>query len=268
MPRRARPETRSRSMPTPELSGKTAEASAAGGAAPAHDGAPPPAAKPAAPAAPVAAAAPSTFSASPAGTLRRWGLVATAIVVVGASLVFGIPWIRHVLATVSTDDAYVNSHVTNVAPRVSGQVLRVLVDDNNRVAKGDLLVELDPEPYEVQRGIKQAALEAAEADLDAARSQVRGYVSQARASRFKLEHAIEQVNDQVALLRANVATLESKKATLARAQADLERARALASKGNISRQELDRDEEASRVADAQVTQALEAVYQVRVSLGL
>jgi membrane fusion protein (multidrug efflux system) len=218
-------------MPTPELTGKTAEASAAGVAAPAH---PRPEAKPAAPAIPVAAV-PAPASAPPAGALRRWALLAAAVVVVGASLVFGIPWIRHVLATVSTDDAYVNSHVTNVAPRVSGQVIRVLVDDNNRVAKGDLLVELDPEPYEVQQGIKQAALEAAEADLISARYQVRGFVSQARGSRFKLEHAIEQVNNQVALLRANVATLESKKATLARARADIERSRGLAAKGNISK---------------------------------
>jgi membrane fusion protein (multidrug efflux system) len=51
------------------------------------------------------------------------------------------------LNTVSTDDAYVNGHVTFVAPRVRGQVARVLVDDNYRVRKGDLLVELDKEPF-------------------------------------------------------------------------------------------------------------------------
>ena len=49
--------------------------------------------------------------------------------------------------TVSTDDAYVNGHVTFVAPRVSGQVSRVLVDDNYRVKKGALLVQLDKEPF-------------------------------------------------------------------------------------------------------------------------
>jgi len=54
---------------------------------------------------------------------------------------------------VSTDDAYVNSYVTFVASRVSGQVERVLVDDNYRVRKGDVLVELDPEPYRVQVAI-------------------------------------------------------------------------------------------------------------------
>ena len=49
-----------------------------------------------------------------------------------------IPRAFHAWHTVSTDDAYVNSYVTFVAPRVPGQVLRVLVDDNNRVKKGDV----------------------------------------------------------------------------------------------------------------------------------
>jgi multidrug resistance efflux pump len=50
-----------------------------------------------------------------------------------------------------TDDAYVNSYVTFV----TGQVACILVDDNNRVKKGDVLVELDPEPFHVQAAIKQ-----------------------------------------------------------------------------------------------------------------
>jgi len=65
-------------------------------------------------------------------------------------LFFGIPWLIRAFNTVSTDDAYVNGYVTFVAPRVSGQVTRVLVEDNNRVKKGDVLVELDPKPYQVQ----------------------------------------------------------------------------------------------------------------------
>ena len=60
------------------------------------------------------------------------------------------------LTTVSTDDAYVNGHVTFVAARVPGQVSRVLVDDNNRVHKGDVLVELDPEPYRGHRRYQES----------------------------------------------------------------------------------------------------------------
>jgi len=63
--------------------------------------------------------------------LRIWVAAIAAVLLV----VFGVPWIQHSLNTVSTDDAYVNSYVTFVAPRVSGQVLRVLVDDNDRVKK-------------------------------------------------------------------------------------------------------------------------------------
>ncbi len=78
--------------------------------------------------------------------------VRTALIVIGAIiLVFVvIPKAFHAWHTVSTDDAYVNSYVTFVAPRVSGQVARVLVGDNNRVKKGDGLVQLDLTPSLVQ----------------------------------------------------------------------------------------------------------------------
>ena len=80
---------------------------------------------------------------------RRLLMGALGALILVAACVFGIPWILEMLNTVSTDDAYVNSHVTFVAPRVSGQISRVLVDDNYRVQKGELLAELDKEPYQI-----------------------------------------------------------------------------------------------------------------------
>src|SRR6266513_3160104 len=65
---------------------------------------------------------------------RNWPWVVGLILVAGAATI-GIPWLHRALTTVSTDDAYVNGHVTMVAPRVVGQVARVLVDDNYRVKK-------------------------------------------------------------------------------------------------------------------------------------
>ncbi len=92
------------------------------------------------------------------------------IAVIAVIAVVGVAYLVYeALTTVSTDDAYVNGHVTYVAPRVAGQVTRVLVDDNNRVHKGDLLVQLDPEPYQVQVNIAQASLDVANADLVSAR---------------------------------------------------------------------------------------------------
>jgi len=190
------------------------------------------------------------------------------LVALGAVLVLGIPWILRILSTVSTDDAYVNGHVTFVAARVPGQLVKVLVDDNNRVHKGDLIAQLDREPYQVQVELKEAAVESAEADLLAARVQIRGLAALARSNRFKVQHAIEDVNNKIALLRASVATSESKQATQQRASADLERAQKLLKAGNISREEFDRTQELLKVANAEVKQTLEQVYQVRVSLGL
>jgi membrane fusion protein, multidrug efflux system len=85
-----------------------------------------------------------------------------------------VPWAITAFRTESTDDAYINGHVTFVAPRVPGQVVRVLVDDNNRVRKGALLVQLDKEPYQVKVDIAQAALSLAQADLVGAQAKVRG----------------------------------------------------------------------------------------------
>jgi membrane fusion protein (multidrug efflux system) len=185
-----------------------------------------------------------------------------------ASWYFLVPWAVTALNTVSTDDAYVNGHVTFLAPRVAGQVSRVLVDDNYRVKKGDLLVQLDKEPYQVQVAIKRAAVGVAETDLAAAQAQVRGQVAQTRANRFKLEHAIEDVKNQIANLRGNVATLNSRKATLELARANLKRGEELAPSGGISKEELDQRRQTVKVDEAAVDQAQQNVYAIRVGLGL
>jgi membrane fusion protein, multidrug efflux system len=95
-----------------------------------------------------------------------------AALVLAAIWKFGVPWIELALNSVSTDDAYVNGHVTFVAARVSGQIAGVLVDDNNRVHKGDVLAQLDREPYEVAVAEKRAAVKTAKADLLAATAAV------------------------------------------------------------------------------------------------
>ena len=209
---------------------------------------------------------PAKSPRSAKGKKLLWG--ALGILVVIAALVFGIPWIQQAFNTVSTDDAYVNGHVTFVAPRVPGQVFRVLVDDNNRVRKGDLLVELDKEPYRLAVAVKQAAVDTAKSDLVAATASVRGLEAEARSQRWKLQRAVEDVDNQIALLHARVAELDKSKATLKLAQAEFDRAKQLVATNVVTREEFDRREAALTVAHAEVTQALDNVKQVRVSLGL
>jgi membrane fusion protein (multidrug efflux system) len=220
---------------------------------------------------PVAPQSVAAGVAAPAPDARRWKRVAAGGVSLAALIaggVFAVPPAKTALNTVSTDDAYVNGHVTFVAPRVPGQIQKVLVDDNARVKAGDTLVELDPEPNLVQVGIKRAVLAAAEADQRATEAEVRASFAQLRSQRWKLQTAMEQVDNQIALLKARVAALRSKEATLERAKADLVRAKETFTKGASGRQDFDAAVEASNVATAQVKQTLEEVYEARVSLGL
>src|SRR5262249_39843558 len=120
----------------------------------------------------------------PMHPLRKWVLPVVTMLGLGVGGYFLVPWVVTMLTTVSTDDAYVNGHVTFVAPRVAGQVTKVLVDDNYRVKKGDLLVQLDKEPFQVQVDLKQAAVQVAEGNLAAAEAQARGLEALARAQRW------------------------------------------------------------------------------------
>ena len=199
----------------------------------------------------------------------RGGLkIGIGVIVLVVILIFAIHAIITAMSIASTDDAYVNSHVTFVAPRVVGQVARVLVDDNNRVHKGDLLVELDKEPYQVQVDLKQAAVDVAQADLVAANASVRGQEGLTRSLRFKLENAMEQVDNQIVLISVSVDALNKAKATLTLAQAEYDRAQKLLAGSVTSHEEFDQREEELRGAKAQYAQALENVHQSRVALGL
>jgi membrane fusion protein, multidrug efflux system len=216
--------------------------------------------------------APADKLATPAnrrsGLKRKLVIGVTAALVLAAVLIFGVPEVRLALNTVSTDDAYVNGHVTFVAARVSGQIAHVMVDDNNRVRKGDILAQLDKEPFEDAVAVKKAAVNTAQAELQVAVAAVQGVEAQARAQYWQLQNAIEDVDNRVALLHARVAALAKANATLKLAQLDFGRAEQLLPEGTITRQEYDRRQEALSVAQADVTQALADVHQSRVALGL
>jgi membrane fusion protein (multidrug efflux system) len=202
-------------------------------------------------------------------TRRKKILIGSAVgLVLIVALVFGIPAIREAFTTVSTDDAYVNGHVTFVAARVRGQIARVLVDDNNRVHKGDLIVELDKEPYQVAVSVKKAAVDTANADLQAAIATVHGIEAEARSRRWALQHAMEDVGNKIAELHTRVAAIDKSKAALTLAELEFERARQLVASDNIPRSEFDRRQAILVTDRADLVQSLADTNQTRVSLGL
>src|ERR1700730_2610140 len=89
------------------------------------------------------------------------------LVVIGGALWYWITAGRE-----STDDAQVDAHVTQIAARVGGTILRVRVADNQQVNAGDVLVEIDPRDYQVALDKARAELADAEANALAAQSNV------------------------------------------------------------------------------------------------
>jgi len=74
-------------------------------------------------------------------------------------LAFGIgawAWF-HFRDRVSSDDAQVDAHMMAVAPKIPGNVLEVLVKDNQSVKAGDVLVRIDPRDYQARVDIARAA---------------------------------------------------------------------------------------------------------------
>jgi membrane fusion protein (multidrug efflux system) len=163
----------------------------------------------------------------------------------------------------------VNGHITFVAPRVKGQVVRVLVDDNYRVKRGDVLVELDKEPYRVEVRRKQAALDTAQAKYTQARATARATAATARALRYKMVNAIQLVRSQIRGLQADVAALSKYQATLRNARAEYDRVSTLVQGGNAaSREEYDQRRATWLEAEANVRTAQENIAKARAALSL
>ena len=87
-------------------------------------------------------------------------------------LICGIFYVIHSVYYKSTDDAFIEGHVITVAPRVAGPVLKLNIEDNQEVKKGDLLLEIDPKDYEAKLKETKAKLDEAKAQLVNTQNQV------------------------------------------------------------------------------------------------
>jgi membrane fusion protein (multidrug efflux system) len=132
---------------------------------------------------------------------RPWFWIVTAVVVIGGGAGLLIWWL-HARWNVNTDDAFITTHYVTVSPRVAGHVTKVLVDDNQDVKQGQLLVQLDKSDFEEALKGAQAAYE-----------QAIGQRQQAQA----------QVVAAKATVASNEADVAAAKANADQAQSDLER---------------------------------------------
>jgi membrane fusion protein, multidrug efflux system len=158
----------------------------------------------------------------------------------------------------TTDDAQVEGHLNAISARVNGTVTRIspAVENNHFVEAGTLLVELDPQDYDVAVEQARAALSTKEAAAAAAAFQVPvvratafGQLDQARAGESE---AIESVAVEEANLVAAQHRVEHDVLVSARAERDRQRYLTLVEKREISRSEYDGRETDARTAVEQL----------------
>ncbi len=179
----------------------------------------------------------------------------------------GYPVYQHIMTHESTDDAFVEGKIISISPRVAGHIARVLVTDNQRVKKGELLAEVDPRDFEVALEIAEAKRQAAAASLEEGQAEV----AAARNTLLQQGASLSSVEAELAQARAGVAEV---KASTDRDESDLDRMRRIAAAGAVSRQEYDHAKaqaDMSRAklnsAERQVDTQAARITQAKASVG-
>jgi membrane fusion protein (multidrug efflux system) len=216
-----------------------------------------------------ATAPPPKPKAGPVNVRRRvwyWVRIHAIVLAILAALYLGYPVARRALTTVSTDDAFVNGHVTFVAPRITETVVRVLVDDNDAVKKGDLLVVLDEDVWRVNVAQAEATLDVARKGEAEQLAMSHAAVAQAKANHFKLVSAMTDVRNRISSLRAAIASLREKRAAETLARLEAARYLRLAGTNSATREEADIRQTQYDQAQAAVVQTLEQIHSLRAAL--
>jgi membrane fusion protein (multidrug efflux system) len=158
-----------------------------------------------------------------------------------------------------TDDAQIAADLVPIGSRVAGQVVKVNIVENQRVKRGDLLIEIDPSDYDARVQQAEAEVATAKAQAEAAQAQVeivdatsKGGLASARAA---LTGSAAGVQSATAQMQAAKAESVHADAELKKAEIDLERARTLRAANAVSQERLDTAQIAYDAAKAAKAQA-------------
>jgi membrane fusion protein, multidrug efflux system len=158
-----------------------------------------------------------------------------------------------------TDDAQIDGHLNSVSARISGHVLKLLVQDNQYVQAGTPLVQIDPKDYQVAYDRAKAEYDDAVALAEAAHVNVpitsvstTSQISSAQADVENAEAGIAASRQQFDAANAQLAQAE---ANNVKAQDDLVRYRQLVDKQEVSQQQYDQALAAAKASAAAVTAA-------------
>jgi len=192
---------------------------------------------------------PTTGNAATPGNARRKRALTLFFAAALLTVAGGVFYWLYRQTHISTDDAYIEGRILPVAARVQGTVVEVLVEDNQTVKQGDLLLRIDPEPYAVRVDAASSAVAASKSDQVAARSDIaaaKADIESARQEIASAEAQLEQARASVSAARSKVSLAE---VSLAQADRDLARAKSLFDRHSLSRERFEKvatEQEAAR----------------------
>lgn len=181
--------------------------------------------------------------ASRARPRKRIFFIAAVVIVLAVALIWGLPWLNFMLSHEGTDDAHVAADVVAVTSKIPERINRILVDTNQPVRRGQLLIVLDNKDELAKLRQAQAQYDLAMANQRSNTEQGQGGVSQAggaiESAQAQVPAAQDAVGQASAQLHAAQAQVPAAQQAYNKAAADYSRANSLVSTGDVAAQQLD-----------------------------
>ena len=153
--------------------------------------------------------------------------ILVSLVIVAAAICFGFCALHRSAMRPTTDDASIDADVVHIAAEVGGRIITIPVEENSHVARGDLLFQIDPVPYQLDVDQARANLEVAQAALETRRR-------------------VLSTQQSTAVVAAD--QVRSAETNLELATRTVDRLRPLAGKGYVPTQQFDQAQTAQRDA--------------------
>jgi membrane fusion protein, multidrug efflux system len=197
------------------------------------------------------------------GPRKRIIFAVVAVVVIVIAVIWGVPWLTYSLAHEGTDDAHVAADEVAVTSKIPERINRILVDTNQPVRRGQLLIVLDNKDELARLRAAQAQYDLAVANQRSTTEQGQGGVSQASGqianAQAQVPMAQATVSEAEAQLRAAQAQVPAAQQAYDKAQADFGRVDSLVKTGDVAAQQLDAVRAQSAGAAAQLRGAEDQV---------
>ena len=191
------------------------------------------------------------------GKKRRRTFIIVAVVLLLAIIAGLFYW--HSTYSEDTDDAQVDGNLFQVSSRVTGQVIKVYVEDNTRVNQGDVLADIDPKDYivaldqaEANLASAQAAFKQATVNVPVTSVNTRTTINTSGSDVSSAAATVAQTQKQAQAAEARVAQA---KANAIKAQLDVDRYTPLVQKDVISKQQYDAAVAQAAASNAAVLEA-------------